>query len=82
MGMVKREYLYKVETDDGQTYCIMFHLGKYAVVRLLRGENGTMCYTIRQYKTVSGAERYLGTKFNGKFTYGPIEEIWKGEYWR
>lgn len=81
--MEKRAYLYMVKTDDGQTYCIMFHLGKYAVVRMLQGENGTMCYTIRQYKTISGAERYLRTKIDGtKFTYGPIEEIWKGEYWR
>lgn len=80
--MVKREYLYMVKTDDGQTYCIMYHLGIYAVVRMLRGENGTMCYTLRQYKTVSGAERYLGTKLNGEFIYGPLEVILKGEYWR
>ena len=81
--MAKREYLYMVKTEEGHKYCIMYHLGIYAVVRMLRGENGTLCYTLRQYKTISGAERYLREKIDGiGFTYGTEEEIKKGEYWR
>lgn len=81
--MKEREYLYMKRTTDGQTYCIMYHLGIYAVVRMLRGENGTMCYTLRQYKTASGAERYLKEKIDGKEIYiGPLKVIQKGEYWR
>jgi len=81
--MKEREYLYMRKTDDGQTYCIMYNLGKYLVARMLRSETGTLCYTIRQYKTISGAERFLREHFNGScFVYGTLEAIQKGEYWR
>ena len=94
--MKEKEYLYMKETTDGHTYCIMYHLGKYAVVRRLRGETGTMYYTMRQYKTISGAERYLRDNITSpasvkvdkgglhatKCYYGTLKEIQEGEYWR
>ena len=83
--MKEREYLYMKETTDGHTYCIMYHLGVYAVVRKLRGETGTLCYTLRQYKTLSGAERFLRNSITSpasKVYFGTRQFIEKGEYWR
>lgn len=80
--MEKRLYLYGTK-KEGQQFYIVYHLGKYAVVRMLKGEKGMMLYTLRQYKTLSGAERYLREHISGTgFVYGTEEEIKKGEYWK
>lgn len=82
--MDNREYIYMRKSDAG-TYGIMYAFGYYNVARMLERENGLFTYTLRSYKTVHGAERYLLTKIP-EGTYenlrAPETFIRKGSYWR
>ncbi len=87
-----RTYAYKKKFKDGYIICIMYQWGAYYVGRLLKqGEARAMAYTLRKYKTLSGAEKYLLTKIThglsekdteAEIEYGTEEYIKKGEFWR
>lgn len=85
----ERAYAYKKVYDYGdkqETYCIMFQWNAYYVARMAKSEKGTMCYTLRRYKTLSGAEKYLLEKVSGGvaplISYEREAFIKKGDYWR
>ena len=85
-------FAYKKEFKDDYIICIMYQWEAYYVGRLLqRGNTHAMAYTLRKYKTLSGAEKYLLTKINhgltekdteAELSYGTEAYIKKGEYWR
>lgn len=82
--MDNREYIYMRKSDAG-TYGIMYAFGSYNVARMMERENGLFTYTLRTYKTVSGAEKYLLTKIpKGEYENFRGSEIFirKGSYWR
>lgn len=80
----EREYAYMVGDKMG----IMYHLGKYCVVSVLRKDNGMMAYTHRQFKTISGAERFLLKDYSyagrnaPEIKYGTKKFIEEGSYWK
>lgn len=83
---MERKYAY-IKIFKDSSYCIMYSWGAYYVGRMCkRGERG-IAYTLRRYKTVSGAERYLLNKITVDdeepvIHYGTEEYIKKGEFWR
>ena len=82
-----KQYAYMIE-HEGHTVCIMYHLGKYCVAKLYKRNDKVLTDILRQYKTLSGAEKYLlkdiprlmRTAPNIK--YGNANYIKKGEYWK
>ena len=82
--MKDRKYAY-LKRIGNDTFCIMFSLGAYYVSRLAKSERGTIAYTMRKYKTLSGAERYLLHNLTGdikEILYETEAYIKKGEYWK
>ena len=90
--MENKQFAYMKEFKSGYTICIMYQWGAYYVGRLLKaGDARALAYTLRKYKTLSGAEKYLLTKITqgvdehdteAEITYADEEYIKKGEFWR
>ena len=88
--MEERKYAYMVRYNkSGETVCIMWHLGKYSVARVYRKKGNVLNYVLRQYKTLSGAERFLTSRSFvedesdiPEYFYGTEAEIKEGKYWR
>lgn len=89
--MEEREFTYMKKFASGYTVAIIHSWGAYYVARICQTPKGSMTYTIRRYKTLSGAEKFLLTKIS----YGADENdalettekateefIRKGNYWR
>lgn len=86
----KKDFLYMKKWGD-YTIAIIYSFGAYYIARLLeKGERG-MAYTLRRYKTLSGAEKYLkekvtahpeGTPEFPELFYGTEEIIREGKYWK
>ena len=85
--MEQRKYAYMVE-QNGKKIGIMYHLGKYCVAVFAEKDTGMMAYTLRQYKTLSGAERFLlrdysyAKKNAPHISYNTAEFIKEGSYWK
>ena len=83
--MNNREYIYLRKNSVG-SYGIMYAFGHYNVARMLERDDGALLtYTLRSYKTISGAERYLLTKIpQGNYDdfRGTESFIKEGSYWR
>lgn len=80
--MEEKKYAYLAKFD-GYDVGIMYHLGRYLVVRFLRKEGGMMTYTIRQYKTISGASNFMKRRFEEtQLRYATEEFIKAGNYWK
>lgn len=80
--MEEKKYAY-LTTLEGYDVGIMYHLGKYLVVRFIRKDTGIMTYTIRQYKTISGASNFMKRRFEGtQLQYATENYIKEGKYWK
>lgn len=90
--MKRTEFAY-LKRYKTKTFCIVYQWGRYFVTELMRNEKGTASIAInttrRQYKTLSGAERYLLSLMSAcdgattpEILYDTEEFIKKGEYWR
>ena len=80
--MEQKQYAYMV-TLDGYDVGIIYHLGRYLVVRFLRKEGGLLTYTIRQYKTLSGASNFMKRRFEEtQLRYATENYIKEGSYWK
>lgn len=87
--MEEKKYAYMVNYGEDRNIGIMYHLGKFLVVRFVKKDNGNMMtYTLRQYKTLRGAENYLLKDFSyadrlaPNIKYETEAFIKKGEYWK
>lgn len=82
--MKKTDYAYMVKMNEKDSLIIMYSFGAYYVARTTDTGHGGFTYTLRRYKTIGGAERYL-LKLKGEdseVVYGTIEEIKRGDYWK
>jgi hypothetical protein len=86
--MEERKYAYMIKFGEYGQIGIMYHLGRYCVARFMRRGNSIMTYTIRQFKTVSGAERFLLRDYSSmnknapELLYGTKKFIDEGSYWK
>lgn len=83
----KNKYIYMKKFGNDGTYCIMYSLGAFHVARMIKKETGVLCYVLRRYKTLSGAERYLdrleiSSKEVPEVFWETEEFIKKGSYWK
>lgn len=80
--MEEKKYAYMAKLD-GYDVGIMYHLGRYLVVRFLRKDTGLLTYTIRQYKTLSGASNFMKRRFEEtQLRYATDGFIKEGRYWK
>ena len=83
----ERKYAYMIEKGDSKIG-IMYHLGRYCVAQFYFKEDKLMTVIQRQFKTVSGAERYLLKDFSyaGRIApnvfYATDKFIREGKYWK
>ena len=86
--MSNRQYAYMIKYGENLTTCIMYHLGRYCVGNVSKKEDKTITQILKQYKTLSGAERFLVKDFPHaergapNIFYADEAFIKKGEYWR
>lgn len=88
---MEKEYTYMKKWESGYTIAIIHSFGGYYIARLMENGDRGFVYTIRRYKTLSGAEKYLINRVNyGADPNDPLVEtlkgteeyIKKGEYWK
>lgn len=89
--MDEKNYLYMKRYRPDYAIIIQYCWGSYYIARICENGKGTVAYTIRQYKTLSGAENYL-KRYSEKYGensgvvpelyYGTAEFIKNGKYWR
>ena len=87
----KTNFLYMKRYRPDYAIIIMYSFGAYYIARMCDSENKGIAYTLRRYKTLSGAENYL-LRYDEKYGenanivpelyYGTRAIIEKGEYWR
>lgn len=86
--MGERKYAYMIKFGDNHDIGIMYHLGLYCVARFIKKGTGIMTIILRQYKTISGAERFLlrdysyGNRNAPELLYGTKKFIEAGSYWK
>lgn len=89
--MENKKYLYMKRYRPDYAIIIQYCWGAYYIAAMCGDNKKAIAYTIRRYKTLSGAERYLKEKVNGgtdnkdivpELYYGDEQFIKKGEYWR
>ena len=87
----KTEFAYEKRYRPDYAIIIMYQWGKYYIARICEKESKAIAYTIRTYKTLSGAEKYLLEKVDGGYenngieptiSYGTEQFIKEGKYWR
>lgn len=87
----KTEFAYMKRYRPDYAICIMYSWGAYYIARICENEKGGVAYTLRRYKTLSGAEKYLLTKIDGGYenkgvepeiSYGTEQFIREGSYWK
>ena len=84
-----KKYLYMKQWGDYKI-AIIFHLGAYYIARLMEKGSKEMIYTIRRYKTLSGAERYMKEKLKAPEGITASEAVFyetevyikSGSYWK
>lgn len=89
--MEEKKYLYMKRYRPDYAIIVQYCWNRYYIARICESGRGTVAYTIREYKTLSGATNYL-TRYNENYGenkntvpelyYGTENEIKKGEYWR
>ena len=83
----ERKYAYMIK-KDGFEIGIMYQLGRYCVASFYHKSDGMMAHIIRQYKTLSGAERFLlkdysyGNRLGPEIYYATEKFIKEGKYWK
>ena len=89
--MDNREYAYMKRYRPDYAVIIQYCWGKYYIARICEDATRGIAYTIREYKTLSGAEKYLLTRVDGGYenkgiepeiSYGTEQFIREGSYWR
>jgi len=87
--MPETQHLYMKRFSPEIAVIIQFCWGKYYVSHLFETERGAATKTIRQYKTLMGAERFLRDKISNPdrsavtaVFYGTEQVIREGKYWR
>ena len=89
--MEEKKYLYMKRYKPNYAVIIQYCWGNYFISHIIGTDENAITYTIRSYKTLSGAERFLKEKINGgvdnkdivpELYYGDEQFIKKGEYWR
>lgn len=85
--MEERKYAYMIKHGNTEIG-IMYQLGRYCVASFYHKENGMLAHIIRQYKTLSGAERFLlkdysyAQRIAPQIYYGTEKFIKEGKYWK
>ena len=83
----ERHYAYMIEHNGIKTG-IMYHLGRYCIANFFFKEGKLMSVIQRQYKTLSGAERYLLKDYSyarrtaPNIFYATEQFIKDGKYWK
>ena len=89
--MEGKNYLYMKRYRPDFAIIIQYCWGSYYIARICENGRGTVAYTIREYKTLAGAERHLREKVDGGYEnkgivpelyYGTEQFIRDGKYWR
>lgn len=87
----KTEFLYMKRYRPDYAIIIMYEWGSYYIARMCDSKDKGIAYTIKRYKTLSGAEKYL-LRYEEKYgdnagitpeiKYGSEKFIKEGKYWR
>lgn len=89
--MEEKKYLYMKRYRPDYAIIVQYCWGKYYIARMCSSEQKAIAYTIRTYKTLSGASRYLeryedhykeNVGITPELSYGTEKEIISGKYWR
>lgn len=87
----QKKYLYMKRYRPDYAIIIQYCWGKYYIARMCSSEQKAIAYTIRTYKTLSGASRYMEL-YNEPYGdnkditpdefWGTEKEVKEGKYWR
>ena len=89
--MDEAKHLYMKRYRPDYAIIIQYCWGSYYIARICENGKGTVAYTIRRYKTLAGAERYLkqyeerfGDNANivPELYFGTEVFIKDGKYWK
>lgn len=88
--MEEKKYLYMKRYRPDYAIIVQYCWGNYYIARMCSNEQKAIAYTIKTYKTLSGASRYLGRYeeygenegITPELSYGTEKEIMAGKYWR
>jgi len=87
----KTEFAYEKRYKPGYAVIIMYQWNRYYIASVCERNGKTLAYTLKEYKTLSGAEKYLLEKVDGGsenagvepvISYGTEKFIKEGKYWR
>ena len=89
--MEEKKYLYMKRYRPDYAIIIQYCWNKYYISRICSNEQKTIAYTIRTYKTLSGASKYM-ERYDEKYGdnanivpelyFGSEKLIKDGNYWR
>jgi hypothetical protein len=89
--MEEKKYLYMKRYSPTHSVVIRFHFNRYFVSKVQDNATTVLAWNIKEYKTLSGAVRYLERyeeqteKYKDKepkLLYGTEKFIKEGKYWR
>lgn len=87
----KTEFAYEKRYRPDYAIIIIYQWNRYYIARICAKDSKAIAYTIKEYKTLSGAEKYLLEKVDGGYenkdveptiSYGTEKFIKEGKYWR
>ena len=81
---MEQTYVYAKVFEDYKVW-IMYQFGTYYVSKVIEKSDGLIAYTLRSYKTISGAERFILNKISPdclETLSAPEKFIKEGSYWR
>lgn len=86
----KTEFLYMKRYRPDYAIIIMYEWGSYYIARMCDSKDKGIAYTLKRYKTLSGAEKYLrnyseigeNKDIVPELYFGSEKFIKDGKYWR
>lgn len=81
---MEQQYVYMKVFADYKVW-IMYQFGTYYVSKVIEKPDGLIAYTLRSYKTISGAERFMLNKVSPdclEICRAPEKYIKEGSYWK